>query len=476
MRTPKRTMRIMIVKLKIVGLEFFYKLPHTEKFKRKFMTSSLRIRMKKNLSKSKELYESVKDFVVRGVHTNFKYMHPHPIYFQKAKGSKIWDADNNEFIDCVMNFGPCILGHGHPKILEAVKNQLETGLTVGLETELNIKVAKKLVKMVPSAEMVRLSTTGTEAVMHAIHIARAYTGKNKIIKIEGGYNGWYDDILVSYRPPLKLAGPETLPTPIPDSGGIQVKDTLVIPFNNEEVAEKIIKKNKEEVAALIMEPIMLNIGCALPKEGYLQAIREITEESDVLLIFDEVRTGFRIAPGGAQQHYGVLPDLTVLAKAIANGFPLSAVVGKKDVMEVTDPIEGRVMYAGTYNANQMSVAAASVTLEELSDGSVQRYLNESTQYLIKRFDEIAEAKNVSARIQGIGGSFQVYFTDSEVIDYRSTFHVDASKYMKFQKVMFDQNIYFWPNHLFCHCISATHNKEDIEKIVNAMELALSNSD
>jgi len=401
-------------------------------------------------------------------------MYPHPIYFQRAKGSKIWDVDGNEYIDCVMNFGPCILGHGHPKVIEAVKNRLETGLTVGLETELNIKVAKKLVEMVPSAEMVRFSNTGTEAIMHAIHIARGYTGKDKIIKVEGGYNGWYDDVLVSYRPPLKLAGPETSPNPVPDSGGLRVKDTLVIPFNNEEVAEKIIKKNKEEVAALIMEPIMFNIGCALPKDGYLKAIREITEENDVLLIFDEVRTGFRVAPGGAQQYYGVIPDLTVFAKAIANGFPLSAVVGKRDIMKVTDPVEGRVVYAGTYNANQIGVAAASATLEELSDGSVQKYLNESTQYLVKRFEEIAEDKGISARIQGIGGSFQVYFTDREVIDYRSTFHVDASKYMKFQKVMFDENIYFWPKHLFCHCISAAHTKEDLEKIINAMELAVSN--
>ena len=428
----------------------------------------------KNLLRSKKLFESAKDFVIRGVHTNFKYMYPHPIYFSRAKGSKIWDVDGNDYIDCVMNFGPCILGHGHPKVIEAVKNQLETGLTVGLETKLNVTVSKKLAEMVPSAESVRFSNTGTEAVMHSIQIARGYTGKDKIIKIEGGYNGWYDDVLVSYHPPLKLAGPETLPTPVPDSGGLRVKDTLVIPFNNEEVAEKIVKKNKEEVAALIIEPIMLNIGCALPKDGYLQAIREITEDNDVLLIFDEVRTGFRVAPGGAQQYYRVTPDLTVFAKAIANGFPLSTVVGKKDIMEVIDPIEGRVLYGGTYNANQMSVAAASATLEELSDGSIQKYLNGSTQNLIKKFGEIAEDKKVSARMQGIGGNFQVYFTDREVIDYRSTYHVDASKYMKFQKVMFEQNIYFWPKHLFCHGISASHNEKDLEKIVSAMELAISN--
>jgi glutamate-1-semialdehyde 2,1-aminomutase len=427
----------------------------------------------KNLLQSRKLYESAKDIVVRGVHTNFKYMYPHPIYFSKAKGARIWDVDGNEYIDCVMNFGPCILGHGHPKVVEAVRNQLETGLTVGLETELSIKVCKKLAKMVPSAEAVRFSNTGTEAVMHSIQIARGYTGKAKIAKIEGAYNGWFDDVLVSHRPVLKLAGPPCSPASIPDSAGINVEHTLVIPFNNLEVAEKIIKKNKEELAALIIEPIMLNIGCVLPKDGYLQAIREVTEENDVLLIFDEVRTGFRVAPGGAQERYGVIPDLTVFAKAIANGFPLAAVVGKKDVMKITDPLDGRVLYAGTYNGNQMSVAAADATLEALSDGSIQRHLSESTRELKQRFEEIEGDLDIAARMQEISGHFQVYFTDHEVTDYRSACSVDASKFMKFQRVMFAQGIYFWPNHLFCHSTSAAHDAKDLERIGNAMELAMS---
>ena len=430
----------------------------------------------KELLKSKELYEYTKDFVIRGVHTNFKYMYPHPIYFSKAKGSKIWDVDGNEYLDCVMNFGPVILGHGFPKVVEAVKNQLETGLTVGLETELSIEVSKKLTEMVPSAETVRLSNTGTEAVMHCIQIARGYTGKEKIIKIEGAYNGWCDDVCVSYHPELKLAGPENSPTPVPNSGGLRrdvVKETIVVPFNNENAVEKAIKKNKEEIAALIMPPVLCNIGCALPKDGYLQAIREITEENDIVLIFDEVRTGFRPAPGGGQEYYGVTPDLTVLAKAIANGFPLSAVVGKKEVMKVIDPVEGSVMFAGTFNANQMSVAAASVTLEELRTGKIQKYLNESTQTLIRRFQEIAEDKKVPARMQGLGGNFQVFFTDHEVIDYRTAHSTDSARYLKFQEIVFNQNIYFWPRQLHCHTISAAHNKEDLEKVISAMEIGVS---
>ena len=425
-----------------------------------------------NLHKSKELYESAKKYTVRGVQTNFKYIEPHPIYFQRAQGSRIWDVDGNEYIDCVMNFGPCILGHGHFKVLEAVRNQLETGLTVGLETELSLAVCRKLTEMIPSAEVARLSNTGTEAIMHGIQMVRTFTGKKKIAKIEGGYNGWSDDMLVSYHPPLEKAGPKESPNPIHDSAGLQVDNTIVLPYNDADAARRIISQNRDNLAALIMEPIMLNLGCVLPKEGYLQEIREITEQNDIPLIFDEVKCGFKPAPGGAQEYYGVTPDMTVLAKAIANGFPLSAVVGKTEIVNVTDPVDGKVLYGGTYNGNQMAVAAASATLDELRTGEVQAYLNNSTQNLIETFHRLVESEGISARMQGIGGNFQTYFTDEEVVDYRSTFNVDREKYNVFQKVMFEKGIYFWPGHLFCHGISAAHNQEDLEELSNAMNAAL----
>ena len=428
------------------------------------------------LSNSKKLYEYAQNFVIRGVHTNFKYIYPHPIYFSKAEGSKIWDVDGNEYIDCVLNFGPLILGHRHPKVVQAVKDQLETGLTVGLPTERSVEVSKKLLDMMPSAETVRLGNTGTEAVMHALKIARAYTGRNKILKIEGGYNGHCDDVLVSHHPPLKLAGPKTSPNAVPDSGGLRkgvTEDTIVIPFNNQEVAEKVVKENKKEVAALIIEPIQFNLGCVLPKEGYLQAIREMTERTNIVLIFDEVRSGFRPAPGGAQEYYGVDPDLTIVAKAIANGFPLSALLGKKDVMDVTDPVTGGVLYAGTYNANQMSVAAASATLEQLRKGDVQKYLNKTCQKLVSRFREVAEDNKVQAMMQALGGFFQIYFTEQAPSDYRTALLADRAKFLKLQDVMINEGIYCWPDHLFPHGISAAHDKEDLQKISKTIEMGIS---
>jgi len=425
---------------------------------------------------SKRIYEYAKSFVTRGVQTNFKYVPPHPIYFSRAEGSRIWDVDGNEYIDCVLNFGPMILGHRHPKVVQAVKDQLETGLTVGLPTEQDIEVCKKLVDIVPSAETARLGNTGTEAMMHALKIARAYTGRNKLIKVEGGYNGHCDDLLVSHSPPLWLAGPAASPSAVPDSGGLRkgvTDDTIVIPFNNLEVAERVIKENKKDVAALIIEPVQFNLGCVLPHEGYLQGMREITQKNDIVLVFDEVRSGFRPAPGGAQEYYKCSPDLTVVAKAIANGFPLSALLGKKDLMDLTDPVTGRVLYAGTYNANMTAVAAASATLEELRKGDVQKYLNQSGEKLASSFHEMAKDSGVEATMQTLGGYFQIYFAEQAPTDYRTAITADKTKFLKLQSAMLREGIYCWPNHLFPHGISAAHDSEDLKKILRSMEIGLS---
>ena len=426
-------------------------------------------------SRSMKLFEIASEYVVGGVHSNFRYREPHPIYFSRARGSRLWDADGNEYIDCVINMGACILGHGHPKVVDAVKVALDDGLTVGLEPEISAEVSRMLSRMVPSAESVRFSNTGTEAVIHAIHIARGFTGRYKIAKLEGGYNGWYDYVAVSSHPPLDKAGPPDEPLPVPSSAGLArdvVDSTVIIPFNNIEATEKIISKHRNDLAAVIVEPVMFNVGCVLPKKGYLEGLRKLTDEYGIVLIFDEVITGFRSAPGGAQEYFGITPDMSVFGKAIANGFALSAVVGKREVMETIHPRRGKVSYAGTYNSNYISLAAARVVLEELRDGKIQKYLHDVGARLAKEFSEMVDEIGVQARLQHFAGKFQVYFTDKEVVDYRSAVGCDAKKYSVFYESMLGSGIFMLPSHTIHHGVTAAHTHEDIEAILSAMRNAL----
>jgi glutamate-1-semialdehyde 2,1-aminomutase len=428
-----------------------------------------------NLSRSAELYKAASEYVVGGVHSNFRYREPHPIYFSRASGSKLWDADGNEYIDCVINMGACILGHAPPRVVEAVKSALDDGLTVGLEPDISVEVSRMLSRMVPSAESVRFSNTGTEAVMHALHIARGFTSRHKIAKLEGGYNGWYDYVLVSSHPPLEKAGPSSEPISIPSSAGLArdvVGSTVIIPFNNIEATEKIISKHKDDLAAIIVEPVMFNVGCVLPKRGYLESLRKLTEEYGIILIFDEVITGFRSAPGGAQEYFGITPDISVFGKAIANGFALSAVVGRREIMEITHPIRGEVAYAGTYNSNYISLAAARVVLDELSNGKIQEYLHKTGARVAREFDEMTEEIGIQARFQHFAGKFQVYFTDKEVIDYRSAVTSDVKKYSIFYESMLDSGIYMLPSHTMHHGVTAAHTHQDIEAILSSMRNAL----
>lgn len=426
------------------------------------------------------MFERAQTVTPGGVHSNIRYMDPYPLYFSKARGSHIWDVDGTEYIDCVVNYGACILGHGHPKILQAVKSQLDSGLTCGAETELSVSVSEKLHKMIPCAEMVRFASTGTEAVMHAIMIARGYTGRDKILKIEGGFDGWYDSMLIStghrdrIRPKIHIVGPKKSPAATPDSAGIPktvLRNTLIAPYNNVEILTTIVEKHRNELAAVILEPVAFNMGCVLPREGYLRSIRKITEENDVPLIFDEVITGFRLAPGGAQQYYGVTPDLATFAKALANGFPLSAVAGKEDMMKASAP-KARVAYMGTYNGSQSSLAAAAATLEILEDGRLQERLRRLTEMLQEGFAQICKESKVPALLSGLGGQFQVYFTDQRLDDYRKAVTVDQEKFMRFQRELLRQHILFIPNALFHHGICAAHNQEDITNMLSAMQIAL----
>ena len=430
--------------------------------------------MQQSFSKSRELFGRINLTVPGGTHSNIRFLTPHPIWFAKAKGSRVWDVDGNEYIDCVINMSALVLGHGEERVIQAVKNQVETGLTCGMETELNVKVAEKIKQMVPCAESVKFSNAGTEAVLKAMMIARGYTGKQKIVKLEGGYNGWHDMAAISHKPPLKKAGPKSRPNGVPENEGLlkaAVDSTIVMPFNDLPSAERIIKRNRSQLAALIAEPIMFNIGCARPRDGYLKGLKEITSDNDVLLIFDEIISGFRVAPGGAQEYYGVEPDLATYAKAIANGYPMSAVAGRTDIMRLTEP-EGKVGWAGVYNGSQVCVAASYATLQVLEDGQVQKRLNKMSAELESRFAEVAEEEHVSARLQSLGGQYQVYFTDEEVIDYRTAAKADAKRFKIFQSEMLREGIYTLPIPLFHHGLVAAHSAGDLERILEAMRAGL----
>jgi len=424
--------------------------------------------------KTKEWYDQVSKIVPGGIHSNIRFMEPHPYIFEKGQGSRLFDIDGNAYIDCVVNYGALILGHGDPIVTEAVRKELDSGLTCGVESETSIKLAQRMNEIIPCAEMVKFSLSGTEAVAHALTIVRGYTKKDRIIKMEGSYHGWSDTVIVSLHPDLKKSGPKNAPAKIYETQGIPEnakENTIVIPFNNAEVAERVIKRNKKKVAALIVEPVVFNSGAVMPKEGYLKQLREITEKNNIVLVFDEVITGFRLAPGGAQEYYGVTPDIATFAKSMANGYPISAVAGKKEIMEVCTPGRG-VMYGGVYNGSQVCVAAGVATLNQIRNGDVQKKMNESTAYLSKRFQEIAKDHALKAQLIGLGGQFCVYFTDKEIVDYRSAAQSDKAQSQKFHRNLLENRVYTYDGFLFHNGICGAHSKEDLDTILASMEKSL----
>ncbi|UCH32539.1 MAG: aminotransferase class III-fold pyridoxal phosphate-dependent enzyme, partial [Candidatus Bathyarchaeota archaeon] len=287
----------------------------------------------RKLYKSKKLFEEAKKLTPGGVHSAIRFLEPYPIFISEAKGAKIYDVDGNDYIDYHLAFGPVVLGHAPSSVVAAVRDQVRKGIIFGLSNELEVEVAKKIKTHVPSAQMSRFCNSGTEATYHAIRVARAYTKRDKIVKFEGAYHGWHDYVSVSSNPSLKDAGPRESPVSVPDTEGLSgeiVKNTIVVPFNDTEAIEKTIKKHRANIAALITEPILHgNAACIVPKDGFLRFLREITEENDIVLIFDEVVSGFRHNLGGAQKLFNVTSDLTTFGKAMANGFPVAAVCGKR---------------------------------------------------------------------------------------------------------------------------------------------------
>lgn len=416
--------------------------------------------------RSKKLYELATTLIPGGVNSQtrgpVRGVNPdiYPIFMSKAEGSKIWDVDGNKYIDYILAHGPVILGHAHPKVNQAVKKQLNEVALTGFSHEAELEVARKIIDGVPCAESVIFMNSGTEASLLSIKIARSYTGKEKIIKFEGAYHGWVDWLGF-------IEGIEK-----PASSGLtqnMLKDVITVPWNNLESLERTVTKHKDETAAIICEPTGGSSGVYLPDKGYLNAMRRITEENNMLLIFDEIKTGFRLAFGGAMEYYGVTPDIAIFAKAIANGFPLSAVAGKKDIMETA---KQKILFGGTYNSNPVSIAASLATLNELEKRDVYPRLYRLSEKLFKGINEALSRNGIPGVVQGPGPIFDIFFTELDRIrNIEDAIAAESPPHNKrldaFRQGLLRRGIFVNP--CMVYMISVAHTEEDIEKTLDAVE-------
>ena len=431
-----------------------------------------------NTKKSKELFERALKLIPGGVSSSSRSClegyKPYPIFIEKAKGSKLYDVDGNEYIDYLLALGPTLVGNANPRVIDFVTKEIKKGNAYALPYELQIKVAEKLIDDVPCFEKVTFMNSGTEVVQLALRLARAYTKKDIIVKCEGAYHGWVDSVAHSVHPSLSDISDSGMSLKkVPIGAGIPkntYKDWIVIPWNNIEVLEETIESHKDEIAAVIIDPCMCNSGVILPEEGYLQAIRSLTKKNGVLLIFDEVITGFRLALGGAQEKFGVTPDLSTHGKAMGGGFPISACGGKADIMDLV--ANGTALRAGTLNANRAAIAAAYATLEilEENNGQVYREIYMLGEKLITGIEKIIKQKQIEAFVQGLGCMFQIHFSPLDKNrDYRDLFQSNGDTYIVFRNKLMERGIFIRPTKFAELYISAAHSDDDIEETLNAIE-------
>jgi len=419
------------------------------------------------MTRSEELFNEAKRYLVGGVNSPVRAMKPYPFFTARAEGARLYDVDGNSYIDYCLAYGPLILGHAYPKVVEAVKEQLDKGSAYGTPTELELEFAKRIVKAVPSAEMVRFVNTGTEATMAAIRLARGVTGRKKIVKFEGAFHGAHDYVLVK-------AGSGATTHGVPTSAGIPeetTSNTLLAPFNDEAAIERLFKEQGEEIAAVILEPIIGNAGCILPKDGYLKFLREVTSEAGAMLIFDEVITGFRLCLGGAQEYYGVTPDITTLGKIAGGGLPIGIITASREVMENFSPV-GKVYQAGTFNGNPLSMAAGLATIEELEKGEVYRKLEELGKRIRRGLEEVSQDAGFETKVYGVASMFQMYFAGSEVYDYTSALKANAELFLRYQQEMLRRGVFIPPSQYECNFLSYAHSKEEIDYTLEKAEEVL----
>ena len=417
-------------------------------------------------STSKALFENAKKFIPGGVNSPvraFKAVGGDPLFIKSASGAYLYDEDGNQYVDLINSWGPMILGHANPIIIEAVQKATENSLSFGAPSEREVRIAELIVDMVPSVEKVRMVNSGTEATMSAIRVARGFTGKDKLIKFEGCYHGHGDSFLIA-------AGSGAVTMGTPDSPGVTsgtAKDTLLAPFNDLAAVSDLVDHNRDQVAAIILEPVVGNMGCVPPVEGFLKGLREICDQNDIILIFDEVMTGFRLSPGGAQEVYGVMPDITTLGKIIGGGMPVGAYGGKTEIMDYVSP-QGPVYQAGTLSGNPVAMAAGLAMLEYLNNNrSIYDELTSTTESIVSAIRSKLQELKLPYTINHVGSMFSLFFTSDEVTNFEQAKQCDTATFSRYFQNMLEKGIYLAPSQFEALFISQAINPEIVETIKQA---------
>jgi glutamate-1-semialdehyde 2,1-aminomutase len=421
--------------------------------------------------KSKSLFEKAKTLIPGGVNSPvraFRAVGGEPLFIKRAEGAFIFDEDDNAFVELINSWGPMILGHNPTLIKDAIIKAIENGTSFGAPTAKEVEMAELIIQMVPSVEKVRMVNSGTEATMSAIRVARGYTGKDKIIKMEGHYHGHGDSFLIS-------AGSGVMTMGSPDSPGVTkgtAKDTLIAPYNDLEAIKNLIASNPNEIAAVILEPVPGNMGLVLPNPGYLEGLRELCTKENIVLIFDEVMTGFRLAPGGAQERLQVIPDMTTLGKIIGGGLPVGAYGGKKEIMDCVSPA-GPVYQAGTLSGNPIAMSAGLAMLHYLNDNrQVYEDLDKIGSQLVSGIQQSIDGMGLNYTINHIGSMYSLFFTDQKVVDFESAKNSDTALFGKYFQAMLKRGVYLAPSQYESLFLSTALTEELIQKVLVANTEAL----
>jgi glutamate-1-semialdehyde 2,1-aminomutase len=418
------------------------------------------------IDKSRSLFQKANEFIPGGVNSPvraFKAVGGDPIFIKSAKGAYLFDEDGNKYIELINSWGPMILGHANEEIEEALRGALSSSFSFGAPTRKEVEMAELIASMVPSIEKVRMVNSGTEATMSAVRLARGFTGRNKIIKYEGCYHGHGDSFLIA-------AGSGVVTMGSPDSPGVTqgvANDTLTAPFNDLQATKELIDNNKDEIAAIILEPVVGNMGCVLPKEGFLEGLRKLCDEHGIILIFDEVMTGFRLARGGAQEHFGVKPDLTTLGKIIGGGMPVGAYGGRADIMDYVSP-SGPVYQAGTLSGNPMAMTAGLAMLNHLNNHpEVYTQLEATAKRITSGIQSNLDAMGLNYTINQIGSMFSLFFTDVKVTNFEEAKTSDTALFGKYFKGMLDKGVYLAPSQYESLFLSTSITEGIADQIIKA---------